>query len=580
MNSERRRDAGMTLPELLISIVVVGVLIAAASAAVTTTLRTAPRTEARVEASRDMAVLQSWLPLDLGAATETASTPTFDPSTSTDLPGTNVLSIRRAKVEEWDIVETWVSYRYVRSGDDWQLVRYEVSSPGTPAESIQRTVMAHRLVGPPAAWTPALPATHAVTVTNDGSGERFTLNFAGGQVYAAGGSELAEEAVMTGSPSLGNVDTTPPPTRCGGNVTLVLDTSFSVPAQMGGEQLKAAAAQFVDLYTGTPVQMSVVAFDAIAYRMYPPTDGSFVSMLTAGPETAAMRNRITVIDNNDGMSWTQDTNSDGIFWSQTYWVHNGYTQWGGTNWEDGLRMPFFDDSMNALATTPDLVVFVTDGQPNTVRYSTYDQGIDALVAAQMMANRGRETGADIVGVIVGNAANDTWSVDNLKAIVGPVEFDPTANGGRGNATTADLYRASMSNVAEALRTIMQAQCGGTVTLQVKIDDGSGTLKNAPRTSVWTFTTELGTQRIDRRKDSSVTLGYTFSAAQTSKSVRIVQTSGPAQYVFDRVECQRAGVSVPSRVTQPIAEAGQTLSGADILLRSDEALSCVAISRPK
>ncbi len=180
------------------------------------------------------------MPLDLGAATETTSVPTFDPATSTDLPGTNVLSIRRASVEEWDIVETWVSYRYVRVGEDWQLIRFEVSAPGTPQESVQRLVMAHRLAAPPAAWTPALPATHAVTVTNDGSGERFTLNFAGGQVYAAGGSELAQEATMSGTPGLGNVDVAPPPTRCGGNVTLVLDTSFSVPAQMGGEQLKAA----------------------------------------------------------------------------------------------------------------------------------------------------------------------------------------------------------------------------------------------------------------------------------------------------------------------------------------------------
>ncbi len=193
--------------------------------------------------------------------------------------------------------------------------------------------------------------------------------------------------------------------------------------------------------------MSVIGFDAIAYRMYPVTDGAFVSMLTAGTETAAMRNRITVIDDNDGLSWTVDTNGDGIFWSQTYWVHAGYSQWGGTNWEDGLRMPFFDDSMTAFPTTPDLVVFVTDGQPNTVRYSTYDQGIDALTAAQMMANRGRETGADIIGVIVGTAASDTGSVNNMKAIVGPVEYDAAANGGQGNAATADLYRASMSNVA-------------------------------------------------------------------------------------------------------------------------------------
>jgi hypothetical protein len=101
--------------------------------------------------------VQSWLPLDLAAANETNTEATFDPATSSELLGTNVLSIRRASVAEWDIEEVWVSYRYVQVGDDWQLIRYEITAPGSAAEEVVRLVVAHRLAEPPEGWTASMP---------------------------------------------------------------------------------------------------------------------------------------------------------------------------------------------------------------------------------------------------------------------------------------------------------------------------------------------------------------------------------------------------------------------------------------
>jgi hypothetical protein len=561
----------MTLPELVISIVVMGVLLAAASTAVSVTMRTTPQTERRVEANRDMSVVQSWLPLDLAAASEVDSDPAFDPSTSIELQGTNVLSVRRESVVEWDIEEVWVSYRYVQAGEDWQLVRYEITAPGTAQEDVVRLVVAHRLAEPPQGWSTGLPPTHAVAVTSPGGSaainQTFTLTFAGGQTFTAGGTELAQEVAMLPNSDLGSIDPAPPPSRCGGNVTLVIDTSGSVPNQRGGAELEAATTQFLDLFIGTPVQMNVIGFDFGAYNMAPTTSNAFISMLNPSDAITAARNRILALDDVDGNFRTTDPNGDGIHWNQL-----GV----GTNWEAALRLPFFDASGAAIPTTPELMVFITDGGANVVMPGS--PFTDPTQAALAQANLGRQTGARIIGVIVGSAANNATAVANLKTVVGDVEFDAAANEGRGNAETADFFRAAFTNTAEALRTIVEAQCGGTITLQKKIDDGAGNLSDAPRRTVWTYATDLGNQTIDRRKDSSVTLDYAFAADETSKTVRIVEESGPRGYVFDRIECTKQGEPVTGRVTQPISSGGQVLAGADIELQADEALSCVVISR--
>ena len=78
----------------------------------------------------------------------------------------------------------------------------------------------------------------------------------------------------------------------------------------------------------------------------------------------------------------------------------------------------------------------------------------------------------------------------------------------------------------------------------------------------------------------MTLDCSFNTGQASKTVRIVEDGAPAGFVFDRIECSKAGVPISGRVTQPITDPdGQLILGADILLQADEALSCLVISRP-
>ncbi len=576
------RDPGFTLPELLITMTITGVILASICAAFLVILKTTPQAEQRVAISKDITFVQTWLPVDLASASETFTDPLFSPATSTVLPGTNALTIKRFDISGSVAVQYFVAYRYVNVGDEWQLARFEIRKAGTAQETVSRVGVAHELPAPPPGWTPDQKPEHALEVKSRNQvvlkpiGEDVIVTFENGDQFATGGAGLSEDEFLPTDPNLGFVDPSAPPSRCGGTITLVLDTSGSVPQNNGGVQLENAATEFIDLFTGTPVRMNVIGFDRAAYRMYPTTEGSFFSLLNASSDITSARNRITVIDNRDG-NWNQSIPDsplvDGIHWDQIG---------SGTNWESGLHMPFFNVTGAPYPNTPDLVVFVTDGEPNRNIANAGGSNIataTAVASAQAKANDGRRTSARIIGVLVGADFNKASAINNLKSVVGSVEYDPAANGGAGNASDADFFRAAFVNTATVLRAIMAAECGGTVTLQKKVDVG-GVLQDVPADSKWNFSTDIGDRLLDRSVTASVTLDYSFNVGQASKTVRIIEDGGPAGYVFDRIDCSKAGVPVTGRVTQPITDAGgELLLGADILLQADEALSCLVISKP-
>jgi prepilin-type N-terminal cleavage/methylation domain-containing protein len=66
-----RRDAGFTLPELLIAVMISGILTVSISMAFTTVLRTQGQATDRLAESKDITFVQTWLPVDLSSAIET-----------------------------------------------------------------------------------------------------------------------------------------------------------------------------------------------------------------------------------------------------------------------------------------------------------------------------------------------------------------------------------------------------------------------------------------------------------------------------------------------------------------------------
>ncbi|MFA6512027.1 MAG: SdrD B-like domain-containing protein [Patescibacteria group bacterium] len=210
---------------------------------------------------------------------------------------------------------------------------------------------------------------------------------------------------------------------CGLDIALVIDSSGSIDT---GELLdmKNAYHAFVNaLLPATPTQFGVVEFDT---NVVTPTL-SFTNIAT------------TVNDRID------DAESEG---------------W--TNWADALeetsRLPFKN------RTNPDLVIFASDGNPNTIDINApaYNAGhysdTTATNAAMVYSEQIKAAGIRILSVGIG----DGLDIENLKAISGP-------NVNTGNILTSDVITTSFTTLAADLAKVATTLCGGTITVTKNVD---------------------------------------------------------------------------------------------------------------
>jgi len=604
------RDTGFTLPELLIAMMISGILIVSISMAFTTVLRTQSQATDRLAESKDITFVQTWMPVDLSSALEAftevneaallAELAAFTPSSAYNatLPGVNVLTVIRPDLESGSGSYYLVAYRYHEVGGAWQLSRFEIRNPGTASEAVKTVGVAHEIPSPPPGWDGTTPPVHAVEVTSRNQvilrpiGEDVTVNFESGNEFRTGGAGLSAENQLPTDYSGGFTDPSAPPSRCGGRVALVIDTSGSVPMNRGGIPTETAAVSFIEGFTGTPTTMSINGFDREAYGMIWDTSqpagtvarGSsngtrapFVSLLNPGPAVETMKKRITDLDNLDG-AWPgggasigqRDPNGDRVMWDQIG---------AGTNWEDGLYiLNRRSDGTPYGVEQPSLVVFITDGQPTAIRTAAGGSSEVGTLTAKnppiAIANELRSQGARTIGVMVGNTSNNSTYVGYLKDVVGPIEWNGSVNGDGtinvGNAATADFFRGSFNRLGPILRSILIAECGGTLTVQKRIVNGAS-LDN-PASGKWLYTTDLGVRELNRATTSSITFDYSFGAGVATKSVQIVEAP-VSGYVWVRAECTAGGNSIPST---PNTDGS---AGATVTVQADQAVSCLMISRP-
>ena len=558
-----QRDRGMTLVELLITVTILGIIMTSLSAAMIVILRTEQPIKDNLSESKDITFLQAWIPNDLASASSRNIDPMYQPSTRTTLPGTNVLTLDRADISTSGVTANYVvSYRYVQVRDEWQLQRFEIRNIGLATQTITKVGVAHQLASPPPTWNPSQSPVHAVSVTSRNQvvlrpiGEDVQVTFGSGQEFTTGGAGLSSQDQLPTDYTGGIIDPSAPPTRCGGTVTVVLDTSSSIPAQGGATSLVNAALGFIDAFSGTPTYLRIVGFDVSAYSYYPTTAGQYVNILNSTADLTAMR---TKIDNQD--------------LSTARWG-------GGTNWEDGLWQAFRTTSGTAFSQLPELVVFISDGEPNRNRTNTPNDG-DArfnttdLSRAVTAANFGRGTGARIVGILVGNDASTT-NQGRMKSVVGNVAWNGTGANNPGNAAAADFFlpanSASFAQLGNVLRSISAAVCGGTITVQKRIEQ-AGVLSEA--TGTWSYTTDVGVRDLDTSQSSSATFDFTFPSGTTTRTVQITETP-KSGYTFVRADCSSGGIAIPvSRLRSPTDGS----PGVIVTLTPDEAVSCLMVSRP-
>ena len=553
----------MTLVELLITVTILGIIMTSLSAAMIVILRSERPIKDHLSESKDITFLQAWIPNDLASASSRNIDPLYQPSSRTTLPGTNVLTLDRADISTSGITTSYiVSYRYVSVGDEWQLQRYEIRKVGLATQTITKVGVAHQLASPPPTWNPTQSPVHAVSVTSRNQvvlrpiGEDVQVTFGSGEEFTTGGAGLSSQDQLPTDYTGGIIDPSAPPTRCGGTVTVVLDTSSSIPAQGGDTSLVNAALGFIDAFSGTPTYLRIVGFDVSAYSYYPTTAGQYVNILNPTAALTAMR---TKVDNQDLST----------------------ARWGsGTNWEDGLWQAFRSTAGTAFSQLPELVVFISDGEPNRNRTNTPNDG-DArfnttdLSRAVTAANYGRGTGARIVGILVGSDASTT-NQGRMKSVVGNVVWNGTGATNPGNAAAADFFlpanSASFAQLGNVLRSISAAVCGGTITVQKRIEQ-AGLLSEA--TGTWSYTTDVGVRDLDTSQSSSATFDFTFPNSTTTRTVQITETP-KSGYTFLRAECSSSGIALPaSRLRAPTDGS----PGVIVTLTPDEAVSCLMVSRP-
>jgi len=601
-------DTGFTLPEVLIAMTLSGILIASISTAFSVVIRTAPQAETRLAESKDVTFLQTWIPVDLSTAIDSytdvsdtalkakladAALPPVVNYLGT-LPGTNVLTlvVPNADTGKFEII----AYRYILENGKARIARFRITDPGVAGVEVVSAIgVAYEIPTPPVGWVQGDPVDFAfeVVARNQASlrpvGEDIRVRFNSGNDFLTGGAGLSAERSLTPNDPDTVPDPTAPPSRCGGRVALVLDTSWSVPTLNGGAALESAATGFIDAFTGTPVDLTVMGFDQIAYQFFPNLNGArgnYFSLLNrlgdangnGQPDIQEAKNNILALPNVDTTGTPQPgphyygSGNAAIGWTQRRTSEAGVllTHLGGTNWEDALHAPFFTQAGALRPQTPELVVFVTDGDPNRKRSDDFG-GTDSrtpLQAAVQAANAGRSTGARIVGVLVGSGGPAFEGP--LAAAVGNNRWTGTGPTNLGNAVAADYFASSFPQLGGVLRSIMATQCGGTVTVRKMLNNGT-----TPATGRWNYSApEIGDQVLDVSKKRAVTFDFPFTTNQGAKTVDIFEEAlGGSSFV--RADCEINGVPItnPALITQ----SPDGSPGVRLVIQPDQAVSCVMVS---
>lgn len=526
--SDTLDDSGASLLEVLLAASLIG-LISTALATTATSISTSSGVVAhQLDITRDIERIQAIMSLDLtryGSVDDS-------PGAMGNLPGSNVVTLSEPATNSQPGVPAIVSYRYFMSAGTGHLMRYaldDVSSPSTNA-----TLSSH-LPPPPTGWTPGNSVAHAATyawIETNGAVDRVVdIVFANGERTRVIGhrSGLAQPSTDTTQVPARSL-TTP---RCGGSVTIVLNTSSSTWSQGAASTITGDLLDFVHSMRGTPSHVRIVGFDRSAYSIYPENPiGSFIDMLNSSTLLTGLPNRLATLSS-----------------SSSNWRN-------GRNWEDGLWQATRRDIGTLYAQLPSLIVFITDGTPNRNRTNTSTDTDTTfhtadLTRAVTAADYARSTGATLVGILLGTGA-DTTARGHLASVFGSTTWE-----GSSNLLPANRARTfprptteGFARLDEILGLIAQWRCSDTVTLQQRILSGT---VSTPAIDPWTFSVTASNSAdavvatVDERR-TSATVDLGLSDGVSGREITIVQAQRPG-HRHHSATCTASG--------QPLATAART-----------------------
>ena len=213
-------------------------------------------------------------------------------------------------------------------------------------------------------------------------------------------------------------------------VAVVLDESGSIGSAGATQQVRDATKALAQGLVGTGARMSVFKFST-----------------TADPDFIAPYQTVTQSWINGGLT--------------TYL--NRYSPGGSTNWESGLAQA----RNETLSDRPDLVVFLTDGNPNKVGNgsASYEEGYyTPMAGAATVADQIKQTShMFVIGVGVG--VTDALSALRIQAVSGTKSFPEYP------ISTADYTLVTdFDELEDALGDIASNLCNVTVTVEKETDE--------------------------------------------------------------------------------------------------------------
>jgi prepilin-type N-terminal cleavage/methylation domain-containing protein len=616
----RRPDGGFTLPELVITVFVVGVVMATLSSIMVIVMRQQTSSEGRFNASRSEQSLGMWMPADLASAQAVDTAPGTRPcgpgcTTGTSAEGSNMVML------SWQTMvapgapptmkTTNVSYRYVQRSGTWMVTRVQCDRTTGVSWSCGEKIVSRNIAAPPAGTTfaagttypswaigvsqpmdpidPGTGTTVAPTDSQAKSATRVTLNVHGGStqsgttggltpvIITAGSTKLVNDldpASMEGAPSFSAMRS-----RCGGNFGLIVDASQSINASQL-VSVKTGLKTLVDTFRGTPIRIQMTTFGDRGWIIGSTTGKTprWFDMLNEADVTALK----TAID--------------------------AVTTRFGTNYEEGIFRMFRNDDGTQQDVVADTVMFFTDGQVygsrltgtmvnggktwtfNTASAPTNPPGssghaatstLDAQFRAEYWAGLYRGITTRFIGIGVGTVTNSANNVRSIAKIVSGnttgVPATTDASGNFNNADVANLYTLPQwEKFAGAVEAIALAKCGGTLTVQT-IRDGSP--------HEYPVSYQNTAAQLASGADAEVSLvTVTTSASYPSGTFDYAISSGgyltvdivPASLAdldgFTPVgwSCRSRGAD---RSFTPIPISGSTFTGIRVRVNVNEALSC-------
>jgi type II secretory pathway component PulJ len=158
------RDQGLTLVDLTMAVTIMAVIAAAALVLVATFLRNDTVVAERLDSTRDLRRISTFLPDDVGSAVASSiDTSSATPSACSGYTGGGFNVLTLAWSETFGSVTTQyrVSYRVEGTGSERVLVRVRCSGTSVPATATTTTLVTN-LASWPATWAPGAPPVAVV----------------------------------------------------------------------------------------------------------------------------------------------------------------------------------------------------------------------------------------------------------------------------------------------------------------------------------------------------------------------------------------------------------------------------------